>query len=76
MFALILYLSLSFLLILLGLSIKYFKCYVLIAGDNTAPQEKKSKYDTEKLGNLPGKGMIVSAVFMLAAGTCQFKGYT
>lgn len=63
------------LMVFMGIGIKYFKWYFLIAGFNTMSKEKKSNVDTEGLGNLMGNSLIIMAVLILGGGIADEYGY-
>ncbi len=62
------------LMLSLGIAVKYFKCYWLIAGYNTLPRSKKEKVDAAGLGNFLGNGMFLLAALLLAAGLLHWAG--
>lgn len=64
----ILFPILGLILIILGLLIKYRKCYWLISGYNTATEEQKSKMDITKLGKLTGNLCFIIALILFASG--------
>lgn len=53
----------AFVLFFMGILIKHFKCYELIAGYNTEPKEKQKKYGVVGLSRLIGNGFFVMAGF-------------
>jgi len=57
-------LFLAGLFFILGISIKYLKCYLLIAGYNTASEESKSKIDIDGLSKFLGNLFFVIAGVM------------
>ena len=62
------------LMLLLGILVKYFRCYWLIAATTPCPV-KKEKVDTAGLGNFLGNGMFILAVLMLVAGLLHRAGF-
>jgi hypothetical protein len=54
----------SIIMIILGVSIKYFKAYWLISGYNTMSKEKKKNVDVEKLGVMMGNFCFAMAFYM------------
>ncbi len=67
--------AIPILLILLGILIKYFKQYWLIAGYNTASQEEKEKINVEKLGNFIGNILFFLAAINLSGLLLKYFGY-
>lgn len=65
----------SSLFFLIGIGIKYFKWYFLIAGYNTMSKKQKEKVDIEGLAYLMGNFMIFLALLILGAGVLQKMGY-
>jgi hypothetical protein len=59
-------LALSF--IVLGVMIRFFKWYWLIAGYNTMPKGRKRQVDTEGLGRFMGNSLFLLAGVMVAGG--------
>ncbi len=59
-------LALSF--IVLGVMIRFFKWYWLIAGYNTMPKERKHQVDAEGLGRFMGNSLFLMAGIMAAGG--------
>lgn len=57
-------LAIALLLIIMGIMIKYFKCYWLISGYNTASQEEKQSIDIEKLGEFVGSCTMIIGILM------------
>ena len=51
----------------LGIAVRWFRAYRLIAGYNTASAEEKKKYDIEGLADHLGNGLIVIGAFSLLA---------
>ena len=49
------------LLFVIGVLIKYFKAYDLIAGYNTAPREVKEQIDAKALGDFTGRQLMIAA---------------
>ena len=49
------------LIFFIGVSIKYFKAYNLIAGYNTAPREVKEQIDAKALGDFIGRQLMIAA---------------
>ncbi|MBW2395307.1 MAG: DUF3784 domain-containing protein [Deltaproteobacteria bacterium] len=67
----------SLLWVVLGVRIRYFKSYGLLAGYNTAPAEEQARYDVEGLGNHVGNGLITMGVlFALATGAVGLGSMT
>jgi len=60
-------LPIAILFIVLGILIKYFKLYFLIAGYNTMSKEKKEQYDIEGVASVFRNAMFGMA-FILIAG--------
>lgn len=54
----------SIIMIILGISIKYFKAYWLISGYNTMSKEKKKNVDVERLGVMMGNFCFALAFYM------------
>lgn len=54
----------SLLMIILGVSIKYYKAYWLISGYNTMSKDKKKNVDIEKLGSMMGNFCFIMAIYM------------
>lgn len=50
----IVFVLMAFIFLFIGIVIKHFKCYSLIAGYNTMTEEQQSKVDIEKTGNIIG----------------------
>lgn len=48
-------------LFVIGVLIKYFKAYDLIAGYNTAPREVKEQIDAKALGDFTGRQLMIAA---------------
>lgn len=65
--------SIGILFIILGISVKYFKCYWLIAGYNTMSKEQKKNVDTEALGKLMGNYMFLLGATFIIGGVLAFK---
>lgn len=63
------------LLILLGVLIKYFKAYDLIAGYNTAPPDIKKYAEEKGLGNFVGNWLFVLALIILAGHIAKINGF-
>ncbi|MFH1239852.1 MAG: DUF3784 domain-containing protein [Candidatus Diapherotrites archaeon] len=61
----IIFIWVAFVLFSLGILIKHFKCYELIAGYNTEPREKQKKYDIVGLSRLVGNSLFVMAGFSI-----------
>ncbi|MFW6036045.1 MAG: DUF3784 domain-containing protein [Halothermotrichaceae bacterium] len=64
------------LFLLIGILIKYFKMYWLIAGYNTASTEEKENEDEEGLGNLIGNFSFIIAGVFLAVELLRYLGLT
>lgn len=60
-------LAVASLFILLGILIKYFKMYFLIAGLNTMSPKERAQYDLEKMGTL-FRNVMFTMAFLLAVG--------
>lgn len=63
--------SFALLWIVVGVRIRYFRSYGLLAGYNTAPPEEQARYDVEGLGNHVGNGLITIGT-LLALATAAF----
>lgn len=63
------------LMVFMGIGIKYFKWYFLIAGYNTMSKDQKSNVDVEGLGNLMGNFLILMAVIFIGGGIADEYGY-
>ncbi|MDV3429463.1 MAG: DUF3784 domain-containing protein [Bacillota bacterium] len=50
----IVFIFMAFIFLLIGIVIKHYKCYFLIAGYNTMTKEQQAKVDIEKTGNIVG----------------------
>lgn len=50
----IVFILMAFIFLFIGIVIKHFKCYFLIAGYNTMTEEQQSKVDIEKTGAIVG----------------------
>lgn len=61
--------------IVLGVLVKYFKCYWLIAGYNTMSKEKRKNVDTESLGRLMGNFMFLLGGTIIIGGILIFTGF-
>lgn len=59
----------------MGIGIKYFKWYFLIAGYNTMSKDQKNNVDTVGLGKLMGNSLILMAVLVVVAGVAAEYGY-
>lgn len=55
----------AFLFILLGVLIKYGKCYFLIAGYNTMSEEEKEKYNIQAIATLFRNVMFAMAILII-----------
>lgn len=64
------------LLFLFGVLIKYFKCYWLISGYNTATLEHKLKVDIEGLGRFMGNSCFILAALLLIQAGLMYLKYT
>lgn len=62
----------SIVLIILGISIKYYKAYWLISGYNTMSAEKKKNVDVESLGRVMGNFCFVLAGLIFAFTLTSF----
>lgn len=68
------FLPLTLMFVTIGVLIKYFKCYWLISGYNTASDEKKEKIDIVGLGNLMGNFcFFLGGVFLILGILNYFK---
>ncbi len=63
--------SFALLGIVVGVRIRYFASYGLLAGYNTAPPEEQARYDVTGLGNHVGNGLITIGT-LLALATAAF----
>lgn len=63
------------LLLFLGVMIKYFKAYDLIAGYNTASPEVRRYAEEKGLGNFVGSWIITLGLIILAGGVAGRLGY-
>jgi hypothetical protein len=54
--------------LVLGILVKYLKCYWLISGYNTMSAEKRLRVDIKGLGNFLGNSLFVLAGLMIATG--------
>ena len=72
---LVLLAGLSLLLLVIGVLIRYFKWYWMIAGYNTAPPEEQQRYDIAGLSRVVGNGLFVLAGLVLAGGIFQYLEY-
>lgn len=59
---------------IVGIGIRYFRWYFLIAGYNTMSEEKKKNVDIEALGKLMGNFCIIIAIILLIGGIGQMQG--
>ncbi len=59
---------------IIGIGIRFFKWYFLIAGYNTMSEEKKKNVDIEGLGKLMGNFCIITAILLLISGIAQEQG--
>lgn len=59
----------------MGIGIKYFKWYFLIAGYNTMSKDQKNNVDTVGLGKLMGNFLILMAILVVVAGVAVEYGY-
>lgn len=68
------FLFLALLLFVIGILIKYYKCYWLISGYNIASKEEKAKVDIEGLGKHAANfSFIMAGIFALSAVFVYFK---
>lgn len=65
----------AILCVVLGIMIKYFKCYWLIAGYNTMPEEKRKNVDIESLGRFIGNYMLLLGLLLAIGGVLLYAGY-
>ncbi len=68
----------SFIIILLfflGVLIKYYKCYWLISGYNTASEERKKNMDIEGLGRFMGDFCFLLAGILLLGTVLNYLGF-
>jgi hypothetical protein len=75
MVTLIILILVALIVFTLGIAIRYFGCYWLIAGYNTEPPERQEKYDIVPLSRLVGNGLFAIGTLLLAGGIFQFVGY-
>lgn len=61
----------AILLLIMGILIKYFKYYWLIAGYNTATKEEKENYDIKGVSSVVGETVIMLAVCLGLAALCM-----
>ncbi|MCX7708716.1 MAG: DUF3784 domain-containing protein [Clostridia bacterium] len=61
-------------LTLIGVLIKYYRCYWLISGYNTMSLERKRNVDAEGLGNFMGNCCFALAAILLAGSIANFLG--
>jgi len=61
--------------VVLGILIKYFKWYFLIAGYNTMPREKKQKVDIKGLGRFMGNFCFLLGGIMFTASFLSYLDY-
>jgi uncharacterized membrane protein len=54
--------------LVLGILVKYLKCYWLISGYNTMSAEKRQRVDVEGLGRFLGNCLLVLAGLMMVSG--------
>jgi hypothetical protein len=66
------FLPLTLMFVIIGVMIKYFKCYWLISGYNTASYEKKKKIDIVGLGNLMGNFCFFLGGMFLILGILNY----
>lgn len=59
----------------MGIAIKYYKCYWLISGYNTASQKQKEKVDIVGLGNFLGTSLLGISVIILLSAILRYLGY-
>lgn len=59
----------------MGIGIKYFKWYFLIAGYNTMSKDQKNNVDTVGLGKLMGNFLILMAILIIGGGVADEYGY-
>jgi hypothetical protein len=64
--------TLTIMFVIIGVLIKYFKCYWLISGYNTASDEKKEKIDIVGLGNLMGNFCFFLGGMFLILGILNY----
>ena len=70
----IVFILMAFLFLLIGIVVKHFKCYFLIAGYNTMTKEQQAKVDIEKTGNIVGNfGYAMFFIQILASVLGYFK---
>jgi len=70
----IIFILMAFIFLLIGIVIKHFKCYFLIAGYNTMTKEQQAKVDIEKTGNIVGNfGYAMFFIQILASILGYFK---
>jgi len=67
-------LGIACLFMALGVLIKYFKCYWLIAGYNTASPEQKKNVDIEGLGRFIGNSLFVMSAILAISYILLYMG--
>lgn len=59
----IVFILMAVIFLILGVIIKYLKCYFLISGYNTMTKEEQSRVDIGKTGNIMGNSFFIIALF-------------
>jgi hypothetical protein len=66
--------AIAVLFIVIGVAIKYYKCYWLISGYNTATEEKRENIDVEGLGKFIGNCCFVMGVLFVLGAIVALMG--
>jgi len=61
----ILFIITGFILILIGIAVKHFKLYDLIAGYNTMPSSEKAKFDIESFAFLMRNAFVTMGLIII-----------
>ncbi len=73
--SLLIFLGVAALLALIGILVKYFQCYWLISGYNTASKEKKQNMDIVGLSRFTGNYTFLIAGIILLGGLLNYIGF-